>query len=134
MGPSCKRRRLSPLVDRRAPTALLVANRGRNSRRRAELRRWSVFATPDSPGIHPIGCPFRKANVRDFEVYIDDERYGTPTLVFVQMSSERRVREFAQRKLEEDKRHRGVEVREDGVRLFGLGTLADPAGEGVPCA
>jgi hypothetical protein len=67
--------------------------------------------------------------VRDFELYIEDVRYGTPTLSFVQMSDERRVREFAQQRLDEDKRHRGIEVREHGVRLFGLGTLADPPGE-----
>ena len=68
---------------------------------------------------------YGKADVRDFEVYVEDVRYGTPTLLFVHMSDEQRVRDFAQLKLDEDKRHRGVEVRENGVRLFGLGTLAD---------
>jgi hypothetical protein len=63
--------------------------------------------------------------VRDFELYIDDDRYRTPTLVFVQMCDERRVQDFARQKLAEDKRHLGIEVRENGVRLFGLGTLAD---------
>jgi hypothetical protein len=67
--------------------------------------------------------------VRDFEIYIDDDRYRAPTLIFVHMSDEQRVREFAQLKLDEDKRHRGVEVREDGVRLFGLGSLDDAARE-----
>ncbi len=62
--------------------------------------------------------------MRDFELYIHDARYQTPTLVFAQMRDERRVREFAERKLQEDKRHLGVEVREHGVRLFGLGSLA----------
>ncbi len=66
---------------------------------------------------------------------MEDDRYGTPTLIFIQMKDEQRVREFAQQKLEEDKRHRGIEVREKGVRLFGLGTLADlpadcPGGDG----
>jgi hypothetical protein len=70
--------------------------------------------------------------VRDFELYIDDDRYRTPTLIFVHMSDEDRVREFAAAKLGEDKRHRGVEVRENGVRLFGLGTLADPPGSTPP--
>jgi hypothetical protein len=60
-----------------------------------------------------------------FEVYIDDERYSTPTLLFIEVKDERRALEFAQKKLEEDSRHRGVEVRENGVRLFGLGTLAE---------
>jgi hypothetical protein len=67
--------------------------------------------------------------VRDFEIYVEDERYSTPTLIFVQMKDERRVREFAQTTLEKDRRHRGVEVREKGKRLFGLGTLADPPGD-----
>src|SRR5580704_19533812 len=60
---------------------------------------------------------------RVFEVYIDDERYSTPTLLFIEVKDEQRAREFAQKKLEEDARHRGVEVRENGVRLFGVGTL-----------
>ena len=64
--------------------------------------------------------------MREFEIYVEDERYCTPTLIFVQMKDERRVREFAQTTLEKDQRHRGVEVREKGKRLFGLGTLADP--------
>jgi hypothetical protein len=62
--------------------------------------------------------------VRDFELYIEDVRYGTPTLVFAQLRDEGRARELAEQKLNEDARHRGVEVRENGVRLFGLGTLA----------
>ncbi|HWF76276.1 MAG TPA: hypothetical protein VN694_03780 [Caulobacteraceae bacterium] len=69
--------------------------------------------------------------MRDFELYIDDVRYRTPTLVFVHMADERRVREFALQKLDEDKRHRGIEVRENGVRLFGLGTLSAPPCEGA---
>jgi len=63
--------------------------------------------------------------VRDFELYIEDDRYRTPTLVLIQAEDEQRARESAQEKLEEDTRHRGIEVRENGVRLFGLGTLAD---------
>jgi hypothetical protein len=62
--------------------------------------------------------------VRDFELYIEDVRYGTPTLMFVQLKDEQRARELAEAKLNEDKRHRGIEVREHGVRLFGLGSLA----------
>lgn len=63
--------------------------------------------------------------MRDFEIFVEDERYGTPTLILIQMIDEQRVRDFAQKKLEEDQRHRGIEVRENGLRLFGLGTLAD---------
>jgi hypothetical protein len=69
------------------------------------------------------------STVRDFEVYVEDTRYGTPTLILVQMIDEQRVRDFAQKKLEEDPRHRGIEVRENGLRLFGLGTLADVPNE-----
>ena len=71
--------------------------------------------------------------MRDFEIYMEDDRYGTPTLIFIQMKDEQRVREFAQQKLEEDKRHRGIEVREKGVRLFGLGTLAELPDERAGC-
>jgi hypothetical protein len=87
-----------------------------------------------SPAAEPApDIPLGKANVRDFELYIEDDRYRTPTLIFVHMSDEQRVREFAEAKLGEDTRHRGVEVRENGVRLFGLGTLADvPAREPQP--
>ncbi len=67
--------------------------------------------------------------MRDFELYIDDARYETPALVFARMSDERRVREFAQQKLDEDKRHRGVDVCENGVLLFRLGPSSAP-----PCA
>jgi hypothetical protein len=82
-----------------------------------------------SPAAGPaLDLPLGKANVRDFELYIDDDRYRTPTLIFVHMSDEHRVRQFAKAKLDEDKRHRGIEVRENGVRLFGLGTLADLPG------
>ena len=62
--------------------------------------------------------------VRDFEIYVDDDRYSTPTLILIQVKDDKRALEFAQKKLEEDARHRGVEVRENGVRLFGLGTFA----------
>jgi hypothetical protein len=68
-----------------------------------------------------------EASMKDFELYIEDDRYGTPTLVFIQLADMERAREFAQRKLDEDERHRGVEVRADGVRLFGLGTFGDPS-------
>lgn len=67
--------------------------------------------------------------MKDFEIYIEDERYGTPTLIFIQMRDAQRAREFALEKLQEDKRHLGVEVREAGVRIFGLGTLADVQSE-----
>jgi hypothetical protein len=67
--------------------------------------------------------------VRDFEIYIEDERYGAPTLIFFQGKDEQRALEFAQRKLDEDARHRGVEVRENGVRLYALGTVAEVPGD-----
>jgi hypothetical protein len=63
--------------------------------------------------------------VRDFELYIDDERYCTPTLVFIQVRDEERAREIAQTKLDEDERHRGVEVWENSVRLFRLHAPVD---------
>jgi hypothetical protein len=47
-----------------------------------------------------------------------------PTLFFVQVGDEQSMLELARKKLDEDERHRGIEVWENGVRLFGLGTLA----------
>jgi hypothetical protein len=61
--------------------------------------------------------------VRVFELHIDDDRYRIPTLAFMTMSDEQRALEFAQEKLTESRHHLGVEVRENGVRLFGLGTM-----------
>ena len=78
--------------------------------------------------------------MRVFELHIDDDRYRILTLVFLTMSDQQRALEFAQEKLAESCHHLGVEVRESGVRLFGLGTmqssdepicdrpLTDPAG------
>jgi hypothetical protein len=64
--------------------------------------------------------------VRTFELYIDDDRYSTPTLVLADVVDEERALELAKKKFAEDERHRGIEVCENGVRLFGLGTLAFP--------
>ena len=53
------------------------------------------------------------------------------TLLFIQVKDEQRVLEFAKRKLEEDPRHKGIEVWENGVCLFGLGTRAGQARRGA---
>jgi hypothetical protein len=83
--------------------------------------------------LAPAGRGVRPgAVVRDFEIYIDDSRYATPTFVLVQASDEQGARAIAAQKLAEDERHRGVEVWESGVRLFGLGSFADRAGDGSP--
>ena len=67
--------------------------------------------------------------MRYFELFIDDERSPTPTLMFVEMSDERRVLGYAREKLQESRHYRGIEVFENGLRLFGLGSLADGPAE-----
>jgi hypothetical protein len=62
-----------------------------------------------------------------FEVYIDDERYGVPSLYLITAASEVEAREAALALWRESGRHRGVELRRDGQPLFAAGTLAPGA-------
>jgi hypothetical protein len=62
--------------------------------------------------------------VRRFHFYIDDTRCDEPRVLLVQARDERRAREIAERMLTQSADHTGVEVCENGVRLFGLGSMA----------
>ena len=66
--------------------------------------------------------------VKNFTFYIDDDRYSVPTLNIVAMADEARARAWAQSAMRENPHYLGVEICEDGKRLFGLGSLADRAG------
>ena len=62
--------------------------------------------------------------VRSFQFFIDDARSGAPRRFAVQARDEHRAREIAERILAESDHHLGVEVCENGTRVFGLGTLS----------
>ncbi len=58
--------------------------------------------------------------MRVFAFHIDDRRYAVPTLLFVVYPDESLARAHAWGVLRESEHHRGVEVFEDGERVFGL--------------
>jgi hypothetical protein len=69
----------------------------------------------------------REPMLRTFAVYIEDDRYSVPTLNIVSLSDEARARDWAEGAMRENPHYQGVEVCEDGERLFGIGSLADRA-------
>jgi uncharacterized protein YmfQ (DUF2313 family) len=60
----------------------------------------------------------------DFEVYVDDDRYSVPTLYLIAAMSEHQARAKAQEVLDASDHHQGVELLQDGERLFALGSFA----------
>lgn len=62
--------------------------------------------------------------MRDFQIYIDDDRYSVPTLHIASLASEARALEIAERYMRESDHHLGVEVREDDKVVFSLGSFA----------
>ena len=62
----------------------------------------------------------------DYEVFIDDNRYQVPSLYLISAGDEARARAIANELWRSSAHHRGVELRKDGERLLGLGTLAAP--------
>jgi hypothetical protein len=59
-----------------------------------------------------------------FELYVDDDRYATPTLQFLIAEDEAQARRLAAQLLIESAHHRGVEVRLRDRRIGALGTFA----------
>ena len=53
-----------------------------------------------------------------YSIFIDDDRYSTPTLQFVVGGSETEALDFAVRYLMESPHHRLVRVDRDGAELF----------------
>jgi hypothetical protein len=64
----------------------------------------------------------------DYEVYIDDDRYRVPSLYLITANSDMRARRVIEDLWRSSEHHQGVELRRDGERLVGLGSLA----EGIP--
>lgn len=64
----------------------------------------------------------------DYEVYVDDDRYRVPSLYLITAASEARARAVSEELWLTSSHHLGVELRRDGERVLGLGSLA----EGIP--
>jgi hypothetical protein len=64
----------------------------------------------------------------DYEVYVDDDRYQVPSLYLISATNEARAHAVVEELWRSSKHHQGVELRRDGERLLGLGSLAD----GIP--
>jgi hypothetical protein len=60
----------------------------------------------------------------DFEVFIDDDRYSVPSLYLITANSEARARAKAEELLRASDHHQGVELRQDGERIYALGSFA----------
>jgi len=59
--------------------------------------------------------------VRDFQVFITDDRYSVPTLSIVQMASAAEAGELAARLLAGSVHHLAVEVFDEGVCICRVG-------------
>jgi len=59
-----------------------------------------------------------------FELYVDDDRYVTPTLQFLVAQDEQEARRLAAQLFMESTHHLGVEVRLGDRRVGALGTYA----------
>jgi hypothetical protein len=66
----------------------------------------------------------------DFEVYVDDDRYQVPSLYLITASNEAKARAIVDELWRSSEHHHGVELRRDGERLLGLGSLAEGAPAG----
>jgi hypothetical protein len=62
--------------------------------------------------------------MRDFEVFIDDDRYSVPSLYLITANGEARARAKAEELLRGSDHHHGVELRQDGERIYALGSFA----------
>ena len=58
-----------------------------------------------------------------FEVYVDDSRYSVPTLYLI-AADEAGAVEAARKMVSDSAHHLGTELRLDGRRLIGFGSLA----------
>ena len=58
-----------------------------------------------------------------FEVYLDDTCYQVPSLYLIVAGNDGEAWELAQKLWRESLYHRGVELRREGMRLRGAGTL-----------
>lgn len=63
----------------------------------------------------------------DYEVYVDDARYKVPSLYLITANSDARASAIVDELWRSSEHHLGVELRRDGERVMGLGSLADGA-------
>jgi hypothetical protein len=56
---------------------------------------------------------------------VDDDRYQVPSLYLITAGNEARARAIVDELWRSSEHHHGVELRRDGERLMGLGSLAD---------
>lgn len=61
----------------------------------------------------------------DYEVYVDDDRYQVPSLYLISATSEACAHAIAAELWRSSEHHQGVELRQEGERLLGLGSLAE---------
>jgi hypothetical protein len=78
---------------------------------------------PHDLSIFDVGPDVPDAPRHTFEVYVDDTRYSVPTLYLI-AADEAGAVEAARRMVVDSPHHLGAELRLDGQRLIGFGSLA----------
>jgi hypothetical protein len=68
-----------------------------------------------------------------FELYVDDDRYSIPTLHLIENQSDERALAMAKVVWLDSEHHLGVELRRDGERISGFGSLAPPVCAAAEC-
>jgi hypothetical protein len=64
-----------------------------------------------------------RAALRDFQVFITDDRYSVPTLHIVQAASAEAALELARRLVAENLHHLGAEVCDEGIVISSIGVV-----------
>ncbi|MGH6955833.1 MAG: hypothetical protein ACREEW_04125 [Caulobacteraceae bacterium] len=67
----------------------------------------------------------------DFEVYIDDDRYSVPSFYLIAAPNEAGALAAAEQLWRSSEHHHGVELRQAGERVCGLGSMAASHRAGV---
>lgn len=75
-----------------------------------------------TPGLH-LRNNANDAPEHTFEVFVDDARYSVPTLYLI-AADEAGAIEAARRMVVDSPHHLGAELRLDGRRLIGFGSMA----------
>ena len=60
-----------------------------------------------------------------FEIYLDDARYGVPTLKLIAAPDSDAALRIAELLIDESHHHLGAEICQGGQRIAGLGSFAD---------
>jgi hypothetical protein len=70
--------------------------------------------------------------LREFQVFVTDDRYSIPTLCIVQAPSVARARELAEGIFADSLHHLGVELLDDGECILTLGVITPAKDTGPP--